>query len=141
MSVIAGRVSRVEIDNGGGFVLIGCLTDASLEVSVDEIDVSCKDSGGPGDGQRDFIPGFSDASLTFTVIWDDADAGQEDLKAAILAKTTVGWKFLAESLVGADEFEATGFGTALTIDSPRDAEVSAPITVRLKADLTRTAQT
>lgn len=139
MAVIPGRLNRLHLSDDGGstFILLGCLEDAALNRNNDELDASCKDSPG---GWRDFLIGFKDGTIDGSVKWDDADAGQQILKVASAAGSTIRARWRMEELTGADEVEADCLVTTETQDAPLEDISTMPFTLRLKGNLTPSAQ-
>ena len=135
---IAGRISKVAIDDGGGFVDIGGLMDATLNGAIAELDSTSKD-----DGQyRTFIVGHRDATLDLSLHWEEDDAGQIKLKENAFAATTASaiFRFRMEEATGKQEFSVTGFVTGFNPTSPLDEVADLDVTVRLSGDFSPTAQ-
>jgi predicted secreted protein len=128
-----GRLSTLSI----GGVAIGGLQDATLDVQRAEIDTTDKDSA----GWDEFIPGQGSLSINGTCVYEEDDAGQEDLIDAILAGTTASFVFRPwGASSGADQWTATGFPTSTQLDSPNKEALSFPFTIRLSGAPTRANQ-
>lgn len=129
MSCVLGRLGTVEVSNDGGltYVKMGGLRDATLNISVDELECTSHDSG----GAREFFPNYHDITLDFSNLWDDDDAGQSIVLLAMFAKTLFRARFRMQVESGAKEFEAEAFATSLTAASPNDDIASFDGTLRL----------
>jgi len=83
--------------------LIGCLTNASLSSTNQEIDVTCKDDS----GARKVLPGGRTAEITFEGFFDPAATyGLQDLVAVHKNRTRVWVKM---SYDGSDSLTITGY--------------------------------
>lgn len=135
MARVAGRLGTLDVDDGGGFVSIGDVVDMTLNLEYGEIDNTAHD-----DTTRTFIPERSSGTVDFTLRWDDADAGGEDVKAAFLAGSDVSWRYRVEALSGADEYTFNGFVTSMSPTSPNDDSSDVSFTVRISGAVTRGTQ-
>lgn len=139
MSLIPGRLNRLHLSDDGGstFTLLGCLQDATLNRNNDELDATCKDSTG---GWRDFLLGFKDGTIDGSVKWDGVDAGQDILRTASGAGSTIRARWRMEESSGADEIEADCIVTTETQEAPMEDISTMSFTLRLKGVLTPSAQ-
>lgn len=129
----AGYVSYLAIAG----VEVGGLQDCTLDVNVATIDVTDKDSG----GWDEFIAGQGSASISGTCVYEEDDAGQEDVIDAILAKTVASWVFRPLGTgAGQDEWTCNGFVTSVQISSPNKEALSFPFSVQLTGQPTRADQ-
>jgi TP901-1 family phage major tail protein len=60
-------------------------TDVTINMSVDEIDVSSRDSA----PWKDSIPGMGGWSIDFTLVYENADAATDALETAFLGRDTI----------------------------------------------------
>jgi hypothetical protein len=129
MTCVLGRLGELEVSNDGGvtFVKLGQLVDATLNISVDELECTSHDSG----GAREFEPNYHDITLDFSNRWNDFDAGQSIVLLAIFAKTKFRARFTLQTASGAKEFESEAFATSVTVGSPNDDLASFDGTLRL----------
>lgn len=130
-----GRITDLSIDA----VLIGGIQDATLEISRNAIDVTNKDDA----GWDSFINGQGSASISGTCVYEEDDAGQEDLIDAILAGSDTLNVFVFRpwgASVGADMWTWNGMVTSANVDSPNKDALSFPITIQLSGAPTRADQ-
>jgi hypothetical protein len=118
MTCVLGRLGTLNVSNDGGlsYVPLGSLMDATLNISVDELECTNHDSG----GAREFVPNYHDITLDFTNHWDDFDPGQNIVLQAMFAKTLLRLQFALQTATGAKVFEGEAFATSLTAGSPND---------------------
>jgi len=136
MAITAGRLQRLAIDDGGGFIDLGCLVDATYNGETAELDTTCHDD----DASRTFISGRSQTTIDFTLRWDEADAGQTDARDAFFARTTNGWRWRQEEGTGFQNYEAQGFVTSWSQAAPNDDVSEVTGTVRITGDVTVSTQ-
>lgn len=139
MSMIQGRLSTFELDPAGGssYGAVGKITDSSLSLEADAIDVSNHDSG----GHREFLIGFDQGTISLEMNWDDADAGQEDLLDAWVNKTTFSARFRLQVDSGAHEFTVgTVLVTGLDLDGPNEDQATMSVELQLSGTITRATQ-
>lgn len=136
MAINIGRLQNLAIDDGGGFVAIGGLVDATLTVEVESTDTTTHD-----DAARTFLPNRTTGTIDGTILWDDADAGQDDLKGSTLpTPTEVSWRFRMETASTLDEYTAQGFVTSLAPTGPNDEAGEAAFSIQLTGAITRATQ-
>ena len=131
MPKIVGRLQNLAIAT----VDIAGIVDATLNGEVAEIGSTSHD-----DTSETFVPGRFSGTIDGTMRWDDAAAGQEDLKTAFFAKTTDSYRFRMETGSGFDEFTANGFVTSFTPTGPNDDIADWSFAIRVTGDLTRAPQ-
>lgn len=139
MSMIQGRLSNVAIDPAGGssYVAVGKVTSAGLSLEADAIDVSNHDSS----GNREFIIGFTQGSVSLEINWDDSDGSQEDLIDAWVNKSTVSIRFRLQTNSGDHEFTcATVLVTSLDLDGPNEDQATMSVELQLSGTITRATQ-
>lgn len=87
-----------------GAIFIGCTTEATISISREVIEATCKDN----DGARQILGGSLTWTMTASGLWKfDAGYGISDLMDAILNDTTLTAKFGLETEVSGD-FYLTG---------------------------------
>ncbi len=85
MSKRTGRIATLEVDDGGGFDPVGNITDSTFDETVNQLDATDRDSG----GFDEQLLGHYHGTGTFTMHYNEADAGQESIRDAIEGKTTL----------------------------------------------------
>lgn len=85
MSKRTGRITTLEVDDGGGFDPVGNIIDVSYNPTVNQIDATDRDDGG-FDSQ---LYGHFHGTIEANVHYNEADPGQEQLRTALNAKTTL----------------------------------------------------
>jgi len=134
MAKVAGK--GLKIYTGATPVAIDCLTDASLELSAETIDVSCKDNA---TGYGGFLPGIKTGSLSGTAfLIDDGTNSLEELFTAFDAGTEIDWKFSNE-LVGTSFKSGKGYFTALSEQGGVNDAVQFSFTISISSAVTQTA--
>jgi hypothetical protein len=132
MPNIAGRLQSATIDG----VPIGSITDGNLNPENAELDTTSHDD----QTSRTFIYGRQSATAEFTMRWDDANAGQEDILDAAFGKTINTYVFLMETLSGSERFTFQGLATATPLSAPNDDVAEFSATIRVTGDITRDTQ-
>lgn len=127
-----GRKSKVQISDFDpiSFINLGRVVDATLNLNVDELDITSHDSG----ATREFIPNFSDATLDISMRYDETDAGQVKLISKVLP-TPVLFKIQFDPVSGAGHvrYEADAFATSHPIATPLDDAGTVDISLRLSS--------
>lgn len=59
--------------------------DVTLNLEKDEVDVTCRSSG----GFKEFVDGLIDATVDFQMVWNTGDAGFTAVKTAFFAKSAI----------------------------------------------------
>lgn len=136
MAKIAGRLQTWLV--GGGDTVVGGIVDSDGAFDTEEIDTTTHDDG----AFRTFIPGRIAGVVNATLAWDDADAGQEAIKAAVFAQTSLATKFRMQTGAGFDSFDGTlTVITSMNPSGPNDDKAEVSISARFSGTITRTAQT
>lgn len=138
MAVFQGRLGRIYVSDDGGstFTLLGCVVDATLNASQEEIDSTCHE-----DNQfRAYITGRKEATIDATVNADKADTGQQIVAAAYDGGTEliVRWRMLEQSTL--PQRQTTAIITSFAEATPNDDMATIDITFRLTGDFSETAQ-
>lgn len=136
MAKIAGKLQTLEIDDGGGFVTINGIVDATLNGEVDQLDSTTHDNV----NSRTFIPNRFSGTIDGTLKWDEADAGQVDVMDSFLNKTTVSYRFRMQTGTGFYEFTASGNVNTFNASGPNDDVAEIAFTIQITGDLTRATQ-
>lgn len=138
MARIQGRLGRVAVSDDGGasYVDVGCIQDATLNGSLDEIEVTCHESG----TVREYLQGRRDATLDLTIWWDEDDPGQDKISAAYFGDSTLKVRFRMEEAAGKDEIIADAFVTSYTENSPNDDAASLDVSMRITGAFSPSAQ-
>lgn len=134
MAAIPGRIGRVQLstDNGATYINVGGLVDGTLNINVDELEVTTHDSG----GSREYLPNFRDETLDLTLRWDETDAGQDALlNANFPTTTTFKVRFLMQQQAGRKQFDADAFLTTGTVAQPLDDTASFDVSMRLSGTI------
>jgi len=99
-----------------GEVFIACTTDATISLSREVIEATCKDNG----GARQVLGGSLSWTMTAAGLWKfDAAYGIEDLVDAILADTTLTARWSMESsTIGDFYLEGSVKVTSVEASSP-----------------------
>ena len=105
-------------------VLIGKLVNLERSEEVEVIDVTSKDDS----GVRNILPGIYSSSITATLIYDDADSGQDSMRSALRAKTQVSMEIYQD----ASSFETVnGYVTSIGEVYPKDDVATTTITIEI----------
>lgn len=80
MSIQHGRNGKIQISS----VDVGYVKSWSYSESVDEVDVTAM-----GDTAKSFQAGLRDGTFECECFWDQADAGQEDIRDGLAAGTAI----------------------------------------------------
>lgn len=65
--------------------LVANIKDLTLNLDKDETDVTTRSS----EGFKEFVDGLIDASVDFSMLWDDADSDFTAIRTAFFAKTAI----------------------------------------------------
>jgi len=131
MAKIAGRLQTLSTDG----VAIGGVVDASLNGENETIDTTTHD-----DASKTFIYNRFTGTIDGSLLWDDVDAGQEQIKADFFGQTTSVYLFRLQVGTGFDEFSATGLVTSFAPTGPNDDAAEFSFTIQLTGAMTRSAQ-
>lgn len=126
---IAGRLQRILVsDDGGGiFVNLGGIVDATLNLNIDELEVTSHDDN----GARVYIPNHHDATVDGTLRWDEDDSGQGKILDAVFDKSVFEIEFYMEVTAGRVYFTADAFATSFAPGAPLDDAATLDLTLRL----------
>jgi predicted secreted protein len=134
MSEILGYNGTIEVSSDGGtvYVSVGEVLDADLNDESDKLDSTSNDDA----GWKAEINGLRAVSLSFTCHYDVADAGQNKIRTAQEAGTSLNWRFRPEgnnagkrehTFVGTPVVNST-FPTAAIADMTVDVRSSGVVT-------------
>lgn len=123
--------------------LVGASTGCSLDMSMDVIDVTSKDSG----GKREILPGTS--SWTMSGDFMDSVAGSNyefaDFQGLVDARTLVAVRIDNPSLSGgagaADYYTGQGYITSVNLTSPMEDVATGSFTIEGTGTLTKASHT
>lgn len=118
MAHTKGRLGALAVDDGGGFDDVGGITSMSLDEAHDTIDETDFDSG----GYKESAYGETQLTLSVTVLRDEADAGQDAMRAASSGKTTVTARYRPTVASGADQISFTAKVNSLGRGNERNAD-------------------
>lgn len=138
MAHFLGTQTKVYISaDGTTYVAIGDITSASLDPSVNTVDVTDNDSSA-----KEYLAGDSDATFVFTFNYEgsQADSGQEDLIDAFLGKTVMYFRLRPREVTGESQFIFQGIVTGLPIESSHEEVVTMNATVQVTGPITESAQ-
>ena len=109
MSKRTGRIATLEVDDGGGFVAVGNIMDGTFDETDNQLDSTDRDDAG-FDSQ---LYGHYHGTGNITLMYNEADVGQEAIRDAIEGKTTLivrirthGTEALARQTTGTATFES-----------------------------------
>lgn len=130
MTCVAGRIADLDasFDAGSNWATLAALIDASIEITVDELECTSHDST-----TREFIPNFLEATLSANFHWSETDASQISLVDTLFpTPTSFKVRFSLEQDVGvSQQYEADAFLTSATISGPRDDTAQLDTSMRL----------
>lgn len=110
---------------GGSYTAIEGATTASMDMSIDELDISdLKDD----DGWRRFIMGLGGSSISFDMDVVEGDTQQDAIRAALTGRTTVFLQYLYD---GTNGFKGEFYITSISYSSPVDGKASCSVTARM----------
>lgn len=126
---IPGRLSLLEVsqDSGVTYHRVGGNIDATLNINVDELETTSKDS----DGHREYIPNHDDVAIDGSMRWLEGDPGQEIMLMQGINKTILSYRFRLQNAPGRKLFVAAGFFTNFSPTAPLDDTSDADFTIRL----------
>ena len=131
MAAIQGRLTVISI----GGVALGKKTDASLTYNLSLIDTKNHDSS----GFEEWLAGWKGVEISATMLWDDSDAGQEDVWDNITAGTSVAYDFTPQNSAGLHEITGTAFITSAAWNGSNDNAHGLAVTMKGTGAPTRTA--
>ena len=123
-------------DGGSTFQQIAEMTDATLNVEKDPIEVTSFDSA----GWREFIDGLKVWSLSGEANFKSNDQSQTDLYNALVDGTTVKIRVRPKQLSGEPEWEGTGEVINFSVEMALDSAVNVPLEIQGTGALTRANQ-
>ena len=130
MSCIAGRLSRVQMNTGGGYSNLGGIVDVTLNGNVDELECTDHDS----DGIREYVPNHLDFTMDLTLRWDEDEPEQINLLNTLVPfPSTFLVYFFLENVAGRVRFEADAFITSYSPSGPLDDTAGLDVSLRLSA--------
>ena len=131
-----GRSGALAVDDGGGYDDVGGVTSMSLSTSHDSIDETDFDSN----GYKESAYGESQLTLSVTYLRDEADAGQDALRAASSGKTTVAARYRMVVAGGADQVIFTAKVNSLERSNERNADVEESVELESSGAITYSTQ-
>jgi len=123
----AGYLSKLQHATtlGGSYTSIEGVTTASMDQSIDELDISdLKDDA----GWRKFIMGLGGGQITFDMDVVEGDTQQDAVRAALTGRTTLFLQYLYD---GTNGFKGEYFITNISYSAPVDGKSSCSVTARL----------
>ena len=136
MAHTKGRAGALAVDDGGGFDDVGGITSMSLSESHDSIDETDFDSG----GYKESAYGETQLTISVTYLRDEADAGQDALRAASSGKTTVSARYRPTVAGGADQITFTAKVNSLERSNERNADVEETVELESSGSITYNTQ-
>lgn len=137
MAVILGRIQKAAFNDGGGYDAVGRIVDGTLEMDSAEVNVTTHDSG----AWEEFLQGRGNLTSSLSLLYDEADAGQEACLAAFVAQTAGTYRFrMRGDLQTAKEYIAAAFVKAAPMNAPNDEAGDLSLTFRLTGTPTRQNQ-
>lgn len=135
MAVILGRVQTAAFNDGGGYDEVGKIVDGSLEVESAEVATTSHDSG----VWEEFLQGRNSATVTLSVRYDEADAGQDACLAAWVAQTMGTLRFRMGGAGGSKQYSGSAFVKSAPMSAPNDEAADLQLTFRMTGAITRGA--
>lgn len=138
MAILQGQVSKLMVSDDGGttYTAVGQRVDMTLNLNKAEIDASHMDT----QGWSEYLEGRKDATIDFTVRYDEADAGQIMLIDSYFDDTVLDFKFMLKEEAGANAYTASGFVTSLSPAPSDGSPTDMSGSIRLTGAVTKTAQ-
>jgi predicted secreted protein len=136
MAHTKGRLGQLAVDDGGGFDTVGGITSMSLSSSHDTIDETDFDSA----GYKESAYGETQLTISVTYLRDEADAGQDALRAADSGKTTVSARYRPTVAAGADQITFTAKVNSLERSNERNADVEETVELESSGSITYDTQ-
>ncbi len=118
------------------FVKIGELRELTLDVERDMLDTTSHDSA----GLREFIYGLEQWSITGSTLHITANAGQVDVRAAILARTQMNIELRETDVTGDPQWSGLALVSAQSLSFPVDDAMTGDITLQGTGLLTEELQ-
>lgn len=125
---IPGRLAKLVLsdDSGTSYLNLGGIVDISMNVNIDELEVTSHDSN----GAREYIPNHHDVTMDVSMRWMDGDPGQEILLAAVWAKTSLLFQFSMQTAGNRKRYDGSCFATSSNPSGPLDDAGSMDSTLR-----------
>lgn len=98
---------------------VGGIVNMSSDLANGDVDATDFDSA----GFKERVYGDTERTISVTVRRDEADAGQDALRAAAVGKTTVAMIFRPTVASGSDQFSFTGYVTSYGVSNDQEALV------------------
>lgn len=140
MGIVPGKVSSLAVSTDGGLTwkMVGGRVDMTLNLAKAEIDASHMDGG----GWANYLHGRKDASIDFTVRYNEADEGQMALIDNYFSATDeeLDVRFRLQTGAGMNQFRGKGFVTALSPAPADEAPTDMSGTIRITGALIKEAQ-
>ena len=131
MAFIEGRISTVSCNSQN----VGGLTEASMTLGASEIETTTHGSS----TFKSFIAGRKDCTVSLSCLFDDSDAGQEQLISSWNfngSGTVVSYVFVMGSGGSYDQYTCDGIITDLSYGTPNDDVATLDVSIRLTGALT-----
>jgi len=125
---IPGRLARLVLSDDAGttYLNLGGIVDITMNVNIDELEVTSHDSN----GAREYIPNHHDVTMDVSMRWMDGDPGQEILLNAAWAKTSLLFRLVMETALNRKQFEGSCFATTSNPSGPLDDAAAMDSTLR-----------
>ena len=131
MGAVAGREATLEIDDGGGFVDVDGVQDLSFPREGAALDTTKH-----GINSRTFIPGRNNATIDGTLVRDQDDAGQTDLRDSLQLRQKVTLRIRYEIGAGREEHTMSAVTTSVGDNAPNDDISVRPFAFQIDGDVT-----
>lgn len=122
MALTAGREATIKVEDTGVSPVEIKATDASLDTSAGEIDVTDFTTN----GWNANLSGMKSYSLNFTMIFDNSDSLKNKVRDAYLNSTVMDFEVLPD---GTNGFTGSGFVTQYNISTPVDGAASIDVVI------------
>lgn len=129
---IPGRLAEVEVSGDGGdtWVRLGEVVDATLNITIDELECTSFDSN----GQREFQPNFNEQTIDGSLRWCETDVGQNIVANAVFSKTLFMCRFKLIAGEGYKLFQAgSAFATSYNAEASVDDTAMVSFSLRLNS--------
>lgn len=127
-SAIPGYGGEVYLsaDGGATYNKIGEVTNVTLSVTSNQIDVTSLDSS----GWMESISGLNSWTASADAFYIDGNASQEAAYAALAARNTMLFRFYSKNQSGKNKWEGTAFIETWELSQSKDAAVALKLTLK-----------
>ncbi len=137
MAVERGRISTLEVNNGGGYQPVGRLLDPTFNLEISDMDATTHDSG----AWTESLYNRGTATIEAPCLADEADQGQRDSVTAALNQTTVTLRWrLKGAASGNLEYTASALVTAAGQEGPNDDPGKLNLSYKITGAVTEATQ-